>query len=333
MKRDHGFVLVNALILVVAMSAVVVFLLSRSENQRLRLRAGQDAARLTLALDAFEALAITRLDADLFSAHPGVDSLDDDWAAPISDLPLDGLSLSGELIDMQGRFNLNLLALPEATEARAVFDRLLRRVGASPQSGTLIVDFLSPTGPKDRSVYAMRVPASRPVGGPILMLDQLADIPGLPVRDLERLAAVITAYPDQGRINVNTASAEVLSAALPQVAPASLDRALRARRRSPFETVDAFFDALGGVGAARDGATSPEDTDGSDNANQDPGVSDPPSALGADAFTVSSIWFQADIRVVMQDERGLRSMARTTVLRRGARTEGAEVAWRITAAP
>jgi len=74
MKQDAGFALINALIIVAAMSAAAVFLLQRGEAARLRLEQGRSAAQLTAYLDAGEVLMRLTLDADSragLADHPG----------------------------------------------------------------------------------------------------------------------------------------------------------------------------------------------------------------------------------------------------------------------
>ena len=85
MRAPRGFVLVNALIIVAALSVVSVWLLSRAETGRARAAAAQQAVQLELYLDAYEHLAITVLDRDL----PVVDHLSEDWARADLELELD----------------------------------------------------------------------------------------------------------------------------------------------------------------------------------------------------------------------------------------------------
>ncbi|OWU81683.1 hypothetical protein ATO6_23665 [Oceanicola sp. 22II-s10i] len=329
MRRERGFVLVNALIIVAVLSAAAVYLLARAEGTRARLAAGQEAARLTLALDAFEALALTRIGGDRFGGQRGVDSLDEDWARPVEDLPLEGLRISGRITDMQGLFNLNWLTQADDPQIQAAFDRLLRRIGVSSTGGRAIREFLSPGGPDD-GAYAALTPPLKPVGGAVLMVEQVAQIPGLAARDLDRLRPFVTAYADIGAVNVNTAPPEVLAALLPGVPAARLDRALAGRVRAPYPSVDAFTAALGGLAGAGEDAAADEDGQAADaDGSATPGDTETLARPVTDRLGVGSDWFRAEMRV----DDGPRSLTRVAVIRRGGTGTGPRVEWRLTGAP
>ena len=249
MKRDNGFVLINALILVAALSAVAVYLLSRAEGSRTRLEAVQKADALALGLDAVEALALTRLDADL--RQDDIDHPSEVWARPEAGLDLALGTAEMTISDEQGRFNLNWLADPDDTGARAAFDRLIASLGLPPQVAVALAGFVRPdeTGQGDNATR--RLPPA-PIGGSVAMLPQIAEIPGITASIYAQLAPHLAALPGDSGLNVNTATPEVLAAFLPGLPRARLDRALARRRVTPFATVDAFFSTIGGLDAAAD---------------------------------------------------------------------------------
>lgn len=308
MRRDTGFILVNALVLVAALSAVAVYLLSRAETTRHGLTAAQEASALALGLDAVEALALTRLDADLggLTDHTG-----ESWATPQSGLPLAVGNASIRLADAQGRFNLNWLALPENEAAAEAFRHLVRSLGLSPRTAEDVIAFLRPGGPEDRSAYAALIPPIDPVGGPVLMAAQIADIPALQGEVYARLAPHVTALPARTPLNVNTASAEVLAALFPGVSQASLSRALPRRMFDPYQTVADFLAALG-------------------SDLQSDGLGGTEAALvGGDGLDVKSSWFVLEAQV---DLNGRRAQRTALIQRRGPR-DGSRIAWRLTSAP
>lgn len=308
---DAGFVLVNALVLAAALAAAAALLLTRAETGRARLQAGQQAAQLTLALDAFEALAITRLSRGIASGTA--------WAAPVEAAELaGGAVLSGEISDLQGRFNVNWLADPQDSAAREAFARLLQRLALPPQAGGAVRSFLQPGGPEDRAAWARLDPPLDPVGGALLSTHQLQGIPGLPPRAYARLLPFIAALPGDARLNVNTAPPQLLAALLPQLPPAALDRLAAGRRQQPFPSVQAFLAAAGleQAQAEQKGAgTGTEDN--------------PPMLLSEDRLTVSSDWFQAEAEAQL----GAMSGRRVTVLHRQGPGQQAAVAWRLTIRP
>ncbi|MBY6069028.1 type II secretion system minor pseudopilin GspK [Leisingera aquaemixtae] len=315
--RDAGFVLVNALVLAAALAAAAALLLTRAETGRARLQAGQQAAQLTLALDAFEALAAARL------SRGAADSTA--WTAPVEAAELaGGAVLSGEISDLQGRFNVNWLADPQDSAAREAFDRLLKQLALPPQAGAAIRSFLQPGGPKNRAAWARLDPPLDPVGGALLSTRQLQGIPGLPPRAYARLLPFIAALPGDARLNVNTAPPQVLAALLPQMPPAALNRLAARRRQQPFPSVPEFL-AAAGLEQAEAQAGAQADQDGA-GANPEDG---PASLLSGDRLTVSSDWFQAEAAVQL----GAMSGRRVTVLHRQGPRQQAAVAWRLTTRP
>jgi hypothetical protein len=60
-RSNHGFVLINALILIAALASVATLLLTVADAGRQRLTQSRLATQLELNLDAFEAFAITTL--------------------------------------------------------------------------------------------------------------------------------------------------------------------------------------------------------------------------------------------------------------------------------
>lgn len=292
-RRTRGFVLVNALVLVAALSAVSLVLLSRAESGRQRMLAATEAVQLELYLDAYEALSQTVLNADVGA----VDHTREAWAREDHAVQLDRGQVSGRLRDLQGGFNLNWLADPEDLAVQEAFERLLTRLGVSQRVGESLLVALRPGGdgpaPVGESAVAERLP-----GGPALMLDQLA----IPERAFRRLAPHVAVLPGQSRLNVNTSSGEVLAAFLPGVNPAALDRLLTTRRTEPFTSTDDFIARLVAI-------IGEEASEGLDMGR-----------LG-----VGSDWFEARISAELDG----RKASRRVVLRRLSLPAGAQVAYRL----
>ncbi|MFZ5964844.1 type II secretion system minor pseudopilin GspK [Thalassococcus sp. BH17M4-6] len=304
MSPRNGFVLVNALVLVAALAGIATFLLARAEGARARAFEAQGAAQARLYLDAFEALSIGVLTSDRAGGamdHPG-----EDWANSDYDVPLDRGRVAGEIADMQALFNVNWLANPSDTLARDGFELLVTRLGLRPGLAEEIPAFLSQNGPADKSAYARADPPLRPVGGPVVFLDQLLDMRGLSLRDLDRLRPYLTALPGAQPLNVNTAPALVLQAMMPEIGPVVADRLLQSRRLEPFVSVDDFIMRLGALGAT---AVLSED--------------DLPR------FAVGSSWFRADIRATLDGH----SRHRVTVFERPPLPAGIRVAYRLADVP
>lgn len=221
MRRDGGFVLVNALILVAALSAVAVYLLTRAEGSRTRLEAGAMADALDLGLDAAEALALTRLADDL--RRSDTDHLDEPWARPERGLALAQGAVDLRLVDAGGLFNLNWLADPGALWARPALDRLITSLGLPPSVAEAL------------AAEAATARVLRP---------EIAGPPGLDAASAARLWQHLAVLPGAPRLNVNTAPRAVLLALLPQVPPPRVDQVLVQRQSAPFPDAVAALTAL-----------------------------------------------------------------------------------------
>lgn len=296
MNDTRGFVLVNALILVLALSAVAVGLLFLAETARARHNAVQVSAQLGLYLDGFEALGVTLLNADRAGTN-AMDHAGESWARPVQDLSVDRGSISGNLNDLQGRFNVNWLSNYDDNEARDAFARLLTRLGLSALRGKAIVTFLTPGGTVTTSQRARHNPQVAVVSGPVLMVEQLMLVPGMRASEMARLRPYITALPGDSLLNINTASAEVLQSLLPDIGMAVVVQLVQQRQRQPFTSIEEFMGWFGAASATVDEAR----------------------------FAVGSSWFHAEIVARLDGQE----MRRDTVFERQPLPKSTRVSYRL----
>lgn len=176
--------------------------LSRSQARQLIL-AGLDWARAVLAADG-RRFAVTR-----------PDQL---WAVPVEETRLtqgddDRVAVfSGAIEDAQARLNLAGLARDGQPDVAAVqhLERLLTMRGQQ-------------TGPALRIAQRIALAQADPLSDPARQalvpmptaLEHLSDVEGVTPALLEALRAVAVILPEPTRVNVNTASAEVIAAMVP----------------------------------------------------------------------------------------------------------------------
>ncbi len=116
-------------------------------------------------------------------------------------------AFEGRIEDEQGKFNLRNLVnrqLPDAEQLQS-FERLCRTLGVDPAVSRRI---------SQRVIGSYEVPAKYPM---LRSVDELSVIEGLDPVLLRRLQGYISVLPGQSWVNGNTASAEVLSAVVPQL--------------------------------------------------------------------------------------------------------------------
>ena len=157
------------------------------------------------------------------------DALTDIWAQPVDFLPIEGGFLSGRVVDLQGKFNLNNFgAADPATFKRwqTVFERLCEQLEIDPNQARAISESIrdwvdadqNPTpydGAEDNEYLSARPPqvAYRTANRPMQTVTELMAIKGVTKEIYAALLPYVTALPiSDAAINVNTAPDPVLRA-------------------------------------------------------------------------------------------------------------------------
>lgn len=239
MGRERGIALINALIMVAAISAVASGLLLKAENSRMRLIMLQEGAQVELYLDAAEQLLPLVLERD-WEDDPDIDHRGEIWANENYAMSIDRGVVHGALFDLQGRFNINWLSDPEDRAARAAFDRLIAALGLPSPLANAIAGYVAPTGPANAANYANRAIAVVPASKPLQILEEVRLVDGMTDGFYRRLLPFIAALPVETVLNCNTASIEVLAAFVPAASRAALRRMINRRKSNPFSSVGDF---------------------------------------------------------------------------------------------
>jgi general secretion pathway protein K len=262
-QRQAGAAIITAM-LVVTLAAVVVsglfwreHVAVRSIENRLALsqsrwieRAAVDWAKVILRAD---------------QRAGAVDHLGEPWAVPVVDTRLDETvtagakldegarkaMLAGQIADAQALFNLNSLVGGNGVASEthvAALRKLLSLVGRPESAADLVVDRVLQSAP--RVLEGRVVPPQRE---PVLRLADLLDIPGVDLVTVKALEPFVTVLPRATTININTASPEVIAAAIPAMELSGARRFVARRERT-------FYRTLGDVSADIEGqpVLSPE---------------------------------------------------------------------------
>ncbi|MDB6001687.1 MAG: ral secretion pathway protein GspK, partial [Rhizobacter sp.] len=236
--RERGVALLTAMIIV----ALVATLASAMVWQQWRAIEVEAAERgraqsswiLSGALDW--ARLILREDARAKGNAVPTDNLGEPWAVPLAEARLSTFLaadkdnntdsgpeafLSGSITDAQGRYNLNNLVIAgdEAAAQLQVLTRLCELVGVSGDVAGRIARGLNDAAPPSATPPATP-PSAPPVtprsGNPLLMPQNERQLTWLGIEPaaLERLLPYVVLLPiQQAKVNVNTASREVIAAA------------------------------------------------------------------------------------------------------------------------
>ena len=185
-----------------------------------------------------------------------MDHLGEPWAVPLQESRLstflaarnnvaqidDGLAdvqdafLSGEIVDLQARLNLrNLLGAGPESDAMRAFARLFERLGLPRSELARLAQAMQQATDKAGSANAALMPRS---------VHQLAWL-GLAPQFVQRLEPFVTLLPETTPVNINTASAEVLWASIPDLDWAKANQLVQLRSATPFKTLGTASQALG----------------------------------------------------------------------------------------
>lgn len=135
--------------------------------------------------------------------------------SPMPTLPADHGEIQLQIIDRQAK--LNIAAISESEQVKSVFQRLLQSVEITQPLADSITDWQDPdqrpngSGQEDSGYLALDTPY-RTAGRAMANVSELQAIDGVDAPVYSVLSRYLATLPITTRLNINTASAEVLSA-------------------------------------------------------------------------------------------------------------------------
>ena len=182
----------------------------------------------------------------------GPDHLLEPWALEVGPVSVENGTASGALVDQQGLFNLNNLVNGGGASARHVerFERLLTTLGLPRSLADALVDWLdadalprSADGAED-AYYARLEPPYAAANRTLADLSELGLVRGFDAAVRARLHGYVTALPGRTAVNVNTAPAEVLVAAMPGMSVREAHAVVARRAREPYTGLPELLGAI-----------------------------------------------------------------------------------------
>jgi len=259
-RAQRGVALITVLLVVAIVTVVCAGLIAR-QQLAIRATANQVQARQAwhYALGG-EALAQAILSRDLKVAggdpQKPVDHLLEAWAKPLPVFPIEQGEIAVRIEDLAGRFNLNSLVQNQQRNDKAVaqFKRLLENLQIEQPYAERLADWLDddqePSGESgaEDSQYLLQQPAYRPANQALEDVSELRLLLGMSEADYLRLAPHVSALPGAAALNVNTASAMVLSCLAAGLTPDAAQALVAARGREGYRDLGSFTSqpALGG---------------------------------------------------------------------------------------
>ena len=258
MTRQRGMALITVLLVVTVVTVVSAGIIAR---QQLSIRSSANQLHVRQALHyavGGEILAKAILQRDLQGGDPRapIDHPGEAWAKPPAPFALDeGGDLRLQIIDLTSRFNLNsLLRQGQPNEAAvAQFRRLLLSLQIDAPYAERLMDWLDaddqPSGGygAEDNQYLLAQPPYRAANRALSDVSELRLLLEMTEADYQRLLPYVSALPVDATLNVNTASARVLSS-LAEGIPLSTAQGLVASRGADgYRDVQSFIAQLGGL--------------------------------------------------------------------------------------
>lgn len=193
--------------------------------------------------------------------HTKIDTLKEPWAQDVGLLPIEGGGITGRVIDLQSRFNINDLARANAVQAQKQFQRLLQLVSdvgplKARRLTQAIHDWLDanrrptrPYGAEDIYYLGLRPPyrtANQLMASP----SELRAVRGMTAELYNALLPYITALPEPTAINVNTAGPVILASLSKRLSIDAAKALIEARKDDPWNSPEEFLQEpeLAGLG-------------------------------------------------------------------------------------
>jgi general secretion pathway protein K len=246
MQRQRGAAVIVAMLIVMLAATAAVAALHTQDLALRQLGTARDYEQATWVLKGGAHWARSILYED--GRNTAIDHGRELWASGLPATDIEQGTVSGEISDQQGLFNVNNLALEDKASARDIetFRRLLETIGLNPDLAQAIADWidadeeaLPAAGAEDD--YYLRLPAPyRTANQPVVELGELLRVRGMDEASLARLRVFATALPRRTPVNVNLAPAELLSAMVPGLTLEEARALASTRAQSPFRSLKEF---------------------------------------------------------------------------------------------
>lgn len=269
-QRQQGAALVLVLVVVLLVTTIAVGL---SQQFDFDLRRGMNRDYSTTAhyyLLGAESLGVVALRHDSQTSND-IDHLGEQWAQQTQPFPVEGGAVSAQLYDAQGRFNVNLLrGKPSAatriegdagdfTASQRRFIRFLQTFESlnidqaqAMEMTQSLMDWLDSDdqvtgfGGAESMHYDRQSPRYRPANQPMVDITELVLVRHYSPDIVAIIGPWLSAVPDNGRLNINTAHSRLLRTInyaneLTPLDNYSAERLAEQRQDKPYGTIEELF--------------------------------------------------------------------------------------------
>ncbi|HIJ82615.1 MAG: Type II secretion system protein K [Magnetococcales bacterium] len=245
---EGGVALITALLIV---SLATITMVSMATRQRIQARTTailldrDQSWNMVLGGEAWARAVLLRS-----AGENGWDSLDEQWAAKMAPMDVEGATVWGWNEDMQSRFNLNNLIVNGKQDgmAMAMFERLLDRLDLDPLTATAVADWIDADsesggamGAESDAYSRLKFPY-RAANQPMQSASELMLVKGFDAKSWDKIKPYVIALPGRTAINVNTASPQVLSVLVANISLSDAEELVKTRFMQPFKDMKSFRD-------------------------------------------------------------------------------------------
>lgn len=249
-RRERGVAIVLAMgvVALAAMAAAAIIVSQSTWARQVELTTDHIQARAVLLAGADWARALLYDDRRLGD----VDYLGEPWALKLPPLPVENGELVGQIEDQQGRFNLNNVVVDGKINLTqlAHFRKLLATLSLPDELADALADWIDadslpqPGDGAEDAYYLALNPPYLTANRPLIDVDELALVRGFDDNVRARLARYVTALPTFTAVNVNTAPAEVIAAAVDGLDLGGAQLLVAQRDRAYYRSADDFLRRL-----------------------------------------------------------------------------------------
>ena len=253
--RQQGVALITALLIVSIVSVIATSMISR-KNLEIRRQASvtywYQAYQYALGVESW---GVKVLKEDL-QQDENRDHWGEDWATVLPPMEVEGGQVSGEIKDLQGRFNLNSLPFREKDMQKIrsdlkfqQFQRLLESAGIDGEVAFAVLDWmdsdagsesLGPLGAEDDYYLGLDIPYRAP-NMEVVSVSELLLVRGIEFDDFMSLQDHISALPEEiNKVNVNTSSDKVLKSLDEGLVDADVEKMYERQEGGGFDNIDIF---------------------------------------------------------------------------------------------
>ena len=263
MRSHHGAALITVLLIVAMATTITAFMAQQQGFWQLELTNSRDRVQASYIAQAGVDWARSVLADD--AANNTFDHPREMWAVKLPAIPVEGGEVQGILEDQQGLFNLNNIVQNGMVSAPAVvrFQRLLTSLDLPAELAYALVDWMDAdttvqaTGGAEDGYYLNLPKPYRAANRPLYEISELLWVRGFDANVIRRLQGFVSVLPQHTMINVNFASAEVLSAVVDGLSLQAARQIVSSRKEVAFKNVQEMMAKLPvGVGTNSSGELS-----------------------------------------------------------------------------